>query len=628
MFKISRFSSFSFPTFKPFYSFCTIPTPRQIPNNITNFSHLINPLNNYLYVDKTLFIKDILAKRQNYLILRPQGFGKSLNLSMLESFFSINNLSNSTLKETFANLNIGKEDNGSYLTKFAFQYPVISLNLDLQTSNPNPSLIDVFYSFNMAISQAFRKHEYLITSPNLTAEEQDFVKKICEEKFDQIPEENLETLIRISLGKLSEYLYKHHGRQSIILIDNYDSPAHLSLMEGFYNEFINLMQIFFDNTLAENPHLYQAVIMGIMPITKSYLFSSLKTVTSVTLLNETFENHYGFTEKEVKSLIKELPETKDIDHYEKIYLHYKGYYSHATKRKHIYNPYSILHYLKTHKLYDFWMFDQGKKEQDLIYYLYTRCRPHDFQDMLDLIGKKFQSLERPIHWHTIDKLKSHPKQMGLFYNPVKIWSLLFFAGYLTLVDKPVKQSTHYVSKLQIPNTEMLMMFKHFREKSEKERVYLLGEMKFALRTKDLNKFFSSCVAALRQRVLWVDFPRWNFERERHYHDYLEVVFGLLQLEEYELISEEKSGEGRVDIILLPKKDSRVEHAYIFELKFTEHQVKIRQMIAQALAQVSDRDYMRRIAEHSHVKEVIIAGVVGTDRRTLHFASMKRENIAN
>ena len=618
----SSFLSSSLKIFRTFCSYTSIlqtQRPKQLPIDITNYSDLLDPSNNYAFADKTLFIKEVIAKKQNYLILRPQGWGKTLNLSMLKTFFSIDNKDNTIVSDAFRKLKIGGEEDGLFLNKYGFSRPVIHLNLEI-SYNSDSTLINLFDGFTTAISECYREHSYLIDSPNLEPEDKYYIKSVCEESIDKMRDENQETIIRSSLRKLSEFLNKHHNSESLILIDNYDVPAHIAMMGGFYSETIKIMQEFFDNTLSNNDNLFKAIIMGVIPITKAYLFSSVKVIESATLINESFENHYGLNESEVKNILMHFSDDPSVDLFEQIYMNFKGYYSHKLQRKALYNPCSIINFISTKELSSHEIKRQNQRELDLIYYLYVQSLAHDFQDIHALTNGVFRFVERNVHWHIIDKVKSHPKRLGLFYNPVKLWSILFFTGYVTLVDKPQKLATHYLCKLQIPNQEATTMLKNLSTRSSQEKFFLLRNIKDDLRTKNLKKFFQNIVHAINRRMFWSEFPRWKFEKERHYHDLIEVILEQMGSGEFDVISEEKSGIGRVDMILIPKITSAMKHAYIFEFKFTDQDYKIRKMIAKALVQVDEKEYISRLMSQEHVEEVIIAGVVGTDKRSIFFSS--------
>ena len=137
-------------------------------------------------------------------------------------------------------------------------------------------------------------------------------------------------------------------------------------------------------------------------------------MNSITFLNETFEEFYGFNERDVKSLIEQVSNDSSLDLFEPIYINLKGYYSHSTKRKTIYTPVSILNFLETKSINPLWKASHYQNGLELIYHLYMRSIPHDFQDIIELTEQRFSVIERNIYWHIIDNLSSHPQRRGLF----------------------------------------------------------------------------------------------------------------------------------------------------------------------------------------------------------------------
>jgi hypothetical protein len=304
---------------------------KPLPIGVDNFEKIIK--DGYFYVDKTLFMKDIIdLKGEVNLFTRPRRFGKTLNMSMTQHFFEDigNEKKNNERKKLFDGLKI--MDTDEKYTSHMCKYPVINISLkSAKMDNFEMS----YYSIKSTIIREYTRHEYLINSTKLNKGEIISIQKIVNEmdiENNKLPE---------SLKFLSECLHKHFGEEVIILIDEYDVPLEAAYHNGFYKEMVNFIGSFFEQALKTNKSLNFAVVTGCLRISKESIFTGLNNFEAISIMNKAYSEHFGFTDLEIDEMLKFFGFEEKR---ETVRDWYNGYIFGNTE---VYNPWSIINYVKS-----------------------------------------------------------------------------------------------------------------------------------------------------------------------------------------------------------------------------------------------------------------------------------------
>jgi len=413
---------------------------KKLPVGVSLFKDMVE--GDYYYVDKTLFIKDIMDKGDKILLIpRPRRFGKTLNLSMLKYFYDCcpeegtkgkgvkgtgTGAANS-YKKLFDSLAISKAGQ-EYLDHMS-KYPVIFLTFKNIKEREWENCMD---KIQQLIQDEYSKHYYLRTCKELLPHEKDYFKRIIQRKGSIGDYEN-------SLQNLLIFLCRYYNERVVILIDEYDAPVHAGFNHGYYDEVINFIRNFLCGGLKDtDQYLEKSVITGIMRIAKESIFSGLNNPGVYTLLSEEFDDKFGFTEKEVETLLTDF---HLLDRYEEVRRWYNGY---RFGQKIIYNPWSMVNFL-------------GSKANTCKPYWINTSDNKIVESLLSKKGKELkQELEQLIRGETIEKaieedivLKDIPVDEDL------MWSFLLMGGYLkqTFTRRDdVMEKAYYT--LTIPNKEV------------------------------------------------------------------------------------------------------------------------------------------------------------------------------
>ena len=516
---------------------------------------------NSLYVDKSDFISELLDTGSVVVaIARPRRFGKSLNMSMLSYFFDVNDKEEN--RKLFKGLKIEKSP---YFAKQG-QYPVINLTFkNFKAMN----FQDCYNKIVKLVVTEYDKHPYLKDSPKLTDIEKKNYNKILNREGNGSDYES-------SLGDLSKYLYKHHGREVVILVDEFDTPAIEGELKGYYEEVSNFMQAFLGEALKGNDKIFKGVVTGITRLQGAGIFSGVNSARNCTVLNSAYKDKFGFTEREVEDL---LIEYNMRDKEESVREHYNGY---NFKGETIYNPYSVLSCVDSGELDNFWLSSSSndiakKKMKQLIKMEGDEVIRKMVEDLLQ--GKKVKMKVKEV------------LSIGDDMLAMDILNLLLHSGYLKYEDSSEKG---YV-EVSIPNLEIKKIYdQSIEEWIEKE--YGMEEIE------ELKKFLRSvCVGGvvdIKERLERYLNRRSMLDGEKvlemGYHNFL---FGLLQGLEgsYLLDSNKESGGGRFDIMLTPTKEK--EHGnesrsgVIIELKVGEKN-RLKSRSEEALKQIEEKKYYK------------------------------------
>ncbi len=531
---------------------------KPLPIGISDFKKLID--GGYAYVDKTLFIQEILEKGTHVaLIARPRRFGKTLNLSMLRFFFEKGREDTSYL---FKGLKIWQNEKARALQG---QFPVVLISLkDVK----HASWEETFNALSKLIAKEFERHSYL-NQNFLSTREQALYQQILSEKGDK-------TLIEQSLLLLTEWLHRYHKKQVILLIDEYDTPAHAAYIGKYYNTFIDFTRNWLSAGLKDNSHLERGVLTGILRIAKESIFSGLNNIITFTILNEEFRDKFGLLESEVKELLTQCGLSHQLS---SISQWYDGYRIGSCSG--IHNPWSVLNCIaKNGTLSPYWV---NTSDNALMKHLIAKGTDDLKADIEELLrgGIVEKTIEEGIVFPNLEQ------------SPTAVWSLLLFSGYLTIDERP----TYGIPcRLRIPNIEVSELYKtmviDWFKTSIHERKYRL--LLSSLTSGDIDTFSQLFREFMISSVSVFDVS--SEEPEKIYHAFiLGMLIGLK--DQYEVKSNRESGLGRYDVCLIPKKTSDLGIIMEFKKVGRFEKIDLEQAVASALKQIEDRQYAQELLDH-------------------------------
>ena len=533
---------------------------KTVAIGIQNFEKLIQ--DGYFYIDKTDFIREWLESGDSVtLITRPRRFGKTLNMSMLEAFFSVEYAGRG---ELFEGLSIWEDEKYRVLQG---TYPVIFLSFanvketDFKTTS---------YRIRQLLMKQYEKYAFLRESNYLSEAEKDY--------FDRMRAGMSEEDAPLALYQLSDFLYRYYGKKVIILLDEYDTPMEEAYVYGYWEKLAVFTRSLFNSTFKTNPYLERAVMTGITRISKESIFSDLNNLKVVTTTSDEYAVAFGFTEEEVFAALEEYGYH---DRKEEIKSWYDGFI--FGKHRDIYNPWSILNFLDTGEIAPYWA---NTSSNSLISKL--------LQEGNGDIKKQFECLLRGQHIRSVideqivfDRLNGSEKA---------IWSLLLSSGYLKVVsresyqDVPVGIQPRY--ELAITNQEINLMFRGMVSDwfSDAESDYN-GFVKALLagNLKEMNAYMNQ-VALKTFSCFDTGKNPSKQEPERFYHGF---VLGLLVefAGRYMVTSNGESGFGRYDVMIEPK-DVAKDDAFILEFKVHDlsEEGTLEDTVRAAHAQIEEKQY--------------------------------------
>ena len=542
---------------------------KPLPIGIDNFEKLI--AREYYFVDKTLLIKDLLDNKADVnLFTRPRRFGKTLNMSMLQYYFEDRRdeftgekIDNSYL---FEGLNIKSE--GEKYTKYIGKYPVINLSLK---SAKQGSLDLAFQCIREEISNEFKRHKYIIESDVLKTEKEHFMKIVNNDK-DM-------SLYITALKFLSDCLNKYHNEKVIILIDEYDVPLENAFFEGFYKEMISFIRSLFESALKTNPSLEFSVITGCLRISKESIFTGLNNLKIISILDDRYAEHFGFTDNEV---IKICEDYNIQQKYETIKQWFNGYIFGETN---VYNPWSVMQYVDDLKANinrlpkSYWA---NTSSNSIVKSLIERADDITKGEIEALIEGK--TIEKPVHEDiTYD---------DVYDNLDNLWNFMFFTGYFKKISERMDENTQEsFVELAIPNLEVKYIFrtkilKWFNEKIKSENLSILytsiinGEVDVF--QKEVNRLLKKTIS-------------FNDAYENFYHGFM---IGLLShMDGYIVKSNRETGDGRCDIYIKPL--SIFDKAVIIEMKVCDKPKELFTKPQDALQQIEDKKYAYELNESGY-----------------------------
>lgn len=529
---------------------------RPLPIGIDDFKKLRE--NNFLYIDKTLLIKELLDNRSEVsLFTRPRRFGKTLELSMLRYYFEAGDKADEKVTDNralFDGLKILEA--GDKYTKHLCQYPVISISLK---SARQPDFEKAFVMLKRQIAEEFRRHKYV--ADNLEGNDERRYHLIMNET-DQ------STQYLDAIAFLSRILYEYYQKKVIILLDEYDVPLENAYFNGFYDKMADFIRSLFESALKTNSYLEFAIITGCLRITKESIFTGLNNLEIVSVMNNNYAEYFGFTQDEVESMLSAYgieEKCKEVREW------YDGYRFGKTE---VYNPWSVINYVKAvsadHDAFPrpYWA---NTSSNSIVRELVEHADNSVKQEMESLIDGG--TIEKPVH--------EDITYGEVYKSEDNLWNFLFFTGYLKKLSERFDGETIYLT-LGIPNTEIKMIYRNtildwfnqsIRKKDFTQMYHALLHQETEILERELSK-------NLMETISFYDY------REDYYHGFLA---GLLKmLDGYTLKSNRESGLGRSDLLLLSAPYDGT--AVIMELKVADTFAQLDSSAREALEQIKQKQY--------------------------------------
>lgn len=520
------------------------------------------------YIDKTSLIKEWWENKDVVtLITRPRRFGKTLNMSMLECFFSAKYSGRSDL---FEGLSIWNEK--SY-RDMQGTYPVISLSFaGVKADNMQGARDGII----RAIAEAYETHKYLKDSDVLDAEEKasydDFRRYTDDSSINKAINEQFVTA---ALKRLSLYLKRYYGKKVLIFLDEYDTPLQEAYSFGYWTELVQFVREFFNLTFKDNKNLDRALLTGITRISKESIFSDLNNLEVVTVISEKYCTVFGFTEQEVFEALDERGLSSEK---ENVRFWFDGFV--FGSRTDIYNPWSITKFLESGEYGTYWADTSANR---LVSVLIREGSPELKMQMEELLaGGSFEmALDEQIIFDQLQNVKG------------AIWSLLMASGYLKPVSRRFSPDIgRYVYRLKITNHETMLMFKTMISGWFSENFTSYGNFKKALIQGDLkymNRFMNDVSKIMFSTFDSGNQPSEQAQPERFYHGF---VLGLIVdlAEKYHIRSNRESGFGRYDVMMEPKDLAMDAIVMEFKVYDEEDERSLEDTVQNALHQIEDKEY--------------------------------------
>lgn len=521
----------------------------------------------YYYVDKTLMIRDFLDKKPMVsLFTRPRRFGKTLNMDMLRVFFEKTNEDTSVY---FKDKQIWQC--GDYYTKHQGRYPVIFLTFkDVKSMTWE----ETFQKIRRLISLEFIRHNELETSSVLTAYEKEQYHLLAGDSGDEVD-------CQMGLQLLSLLLHKHYGRECIIIIDEYDTPIQQGHTCNFYPEIVNFMRNFFSGGLKDNPHLAFGFFTGILRVAKESIFSGMNNLKTYSILDDGYSSYFGFTEKEVKDMLRYYG--KD-DKYNELSEWYDGYRFGNTE---IFNPWSVINYISDNCFPKaFW---QSTGSNEIIGEIIQTATPEITKDLYKLLcGEKIAAY--------IDTGVIYPEVQN---NPYSIYSFLLVAGYLKVANIYPQSDGNFMCDVAIPNKEITFVYeKEVLNRTNQNSLAI--SISQAIFSKDTQK-----LQALLEDFMVKSISSIDGANEGFYHG---MMLGLCAIlgNRYKIRSNRESGLGRFDIQLMPL--TKGMPGFIFEFKHTKDEhTDLSALADSALQQIEAKKYDTELRDNG-VNSIISIGI--------------------
>ena len=542
---------------------------QPIAIGVENYKTIIE--NNYYYIDKTWMLKELADQKGTVnLFTRPRRFGKTLTLSMVRTFFEDErNYKGEKIDNSryFAGKKI-MEAGEKYIGELG-QYPVIKLSLK---SAKQPNYQMAYGCLRSEIIYEYDRHRYVLEGDFLTEEEKDNYRKILAEKAE--PDK-----YATAIHQLSYYLKKYHGRNAIILIDEYDVPLENAYFRGFYDQMIDFIRSLFESALKTNDALEFAIVTGCLRISKESIFTGLNNLEINSVLSNNYAEYFGFTGEEVEQMLKNYGLEEKLS---EVKQWYDGYLFGETE---VYNPWSIINYVKT-AISESQPFPKpywsNTSSNSIIRELVEEADSDTKEEIQMLIDGK--TIEKPVH-EDITYGEIHKSKDNL-------WNFLFFTGYLKVVSKRFEDRRIYLT-MSIPNDEVLTIYEDtIREWFDRQTKAI-----------DFTPFYRAILdgdCSSMQKIL-----KENLRRAISYYDNKEAFYHgmllgfLLAMPDYVPKSNRECGNGRPDIALVPYDEEAP--VIIMELKVCKKFTEMAEGCQAALDQIEEKDYAAPFLDKGYTK---------------------------
>lgn len=543
---------------------------KALPIGVDNFEKLIT--GGYYYVDKTILIKELLdLKGEVNLFTRPRRFGKTLNLSMLRYFFEDtgNTEKNEQNKELFRGMKI--MDKGEAYTSQMGKYPVINLTLK---SAKQEDFETAYYMIQAELAAEFERHREIIErgKQSLSIKEYEQYISMADEKADQ-------KLVRSSIKLFSQCMRKITGNNTVVLIDEYDVPLENAYFRGFYDEMVSFIRTLFESALKTNDYLQFAVITGCLRISKESIFTGLNHLRIVSVLDQRYSEHFGFTEPEVLQMMSYYEVESRFSTMKEWY---DGYLFGDTE---VYNPWSVINFM--FDLYasiaafprPYWI---NTSSNDIIKDLIASADRETKEQIETLL--KGETLDVQVH-EEVTYGDMHSKGENL-------WNFLYFTGYLTKESGYFKGKYIFL-KVCVPNVEVMTIYENT----------IMNWMRDTIQKEDFHDLYRAMEEGNAQRM--TDILNGQLIRtisffdsaENFYHGFLTGI--LSQSENYVVKSNRESGNGRSDIMV--KSPSLRGRSFILEVNVSDDIDDLENDAEKALGQIYKKKYMEELRAEGYKK---------------------------
>ena len=537
---------------------------RTVAIGIQSFEQIIE--NDVFYVDKTNFIREWWESKDSVtLIARPRRFGKTLNMSMLEQFFSLEYADRGNL---FEGLSIWED---AKYQKLQGTYPVISLSFARVKETNYASAKEKICEI---LTNLYSHYSFLRDSEALTDKDREY--------FDRVSSKMEDSDATSALYQLSGFLYRYYSKKVIILLDEYDTPIQEAYVDGFWDELTSFIRSLFNSTFKTNPYVERAMMTGITRVSKESIFSDLNNLKVVTTTSDEYATSFGFTEEEVFAAMDEMGMTEK----EKVKKWYDGFV--FGKVSDIYNPWSIINLLDTGKFSTYWANTSSNSLVSRLIRQGSRRIKEQFETLMQG-GCIKTEIDEQIVYNLLDD------------NEEAIWSLLLASGYLKVLQVNVEEECY---QLTLTNYEVKRMFRNMIRGWFKKDSSNYNDFIQALLLDDvdaMNEYMNRVTLSVFSSFDTGKRPS-SAEPERFYHGFVLGLMMELQ-DRYIITSNRESGFGRYDVILYPRKD---DDAIIMEFKvFNKRREKsLEDTLASALSQIEEKQYAQTLIDRGIASERI------------------------
>lgn len=544
---------------------------RTVAIGIQDFEKMIT--DDYFYIDKTDLIREWWEAGDDVTLLtRPRRFGKTLNMSMLEAFFSVEYANRGDL---FEGLSIWEDEKYRALQG---TYPVISLSFARIKENTYESTREKMCE---VLVNLYTHFSFLKDSAVLTENDRAFFERVTFDMSDAIATS--------ALYQLSDFLYRYYGKKVIILLDEYDTPMQEAYVQGFWDEMVSFTRSLFNSTFKTNPYIARGIMTGITRVSKESIFSDLNNLEVVTTTSDLYATAFGFTEQEVFAALDEFGygnRKQDVKQW------YDGFI--FGSHKDIYNPWSILNFLKKGELATYWA---NTSSNSLVGKL-VRESDEEIKGLFErlLNGEHiYCPVDEQIVFNQLDE------------DPDAIWSLLLASGYLKVISVENKVAgKDQIYEIALTNAEVLDMFydmvRGWFKRSGRNYNGFIRAL-FADNLKEMNIYMNQVALQTFSFFDSATRPSEIQQPENFYHGF---VLGLLvELSgDYTVTSNRESGYGRYDVMIEPLEKNK--NAYILEFKVhdPEDEATLKETVQSALAQIEEKQYAAQLIARGIPKERI------------------------